>query len=59
MKFPDDYRTPGGKPLLIIVFAFFAFALILETLIHTGQICSIFQACQEYVKESSETGLSL
>jgi tyrosine-specific transport protein len=48
LKFPDEHRTPGGKPLLVIVLAFFSFALILETLIHTGQTCSIFEACQGY-----------
>lgn len=54
LKFPAEHRTPGGKPLLIAVFAFFAFALILETLIHTGQACSIFEACQLFVKEQAE-----
>jgi len=54
LKFPDENRTPGGKPLLIAVLIFFAFALILETLIHTGQTCSIFEACQMFVKEQGE-----
>lgn len=54
LKFPDDYRTPGGKPLLIVVLAFFAFALILETLIHVGYTCSIFEACQLFIKEHGE-----
>jgi tyrosine-specific transport protein len=54
LQFPNEHRTPGGKPLLIVVFAFFAFALILETLIHTGYTCSIFEACQLFVKERSE-----
>lgn len=49
-KFPDEHRTPGGKPLLIIVLSFFVFALVLETLVHTGQMCSIFDACELYVK---------
>lgn len=57
-KFPDDHRTPGGKPLLILVFAFFFFALVLETLIHLGFACSIFDACQLYLKEHLE-GISL
>jgi tyrosine-specific transport protein len=51
LKFPDEHRTPGGKPLLIVVLAFFSFALILETLIHTGQTCSIFEACKLFLKE--------
>lgn len=53
LKFPEENRTPGGKPLLIIVLAFFTFALILETLIHTGKTCSIFEACQLFVKEQT------
>lgn len=53
-KFPEEHRTPGGKPLLIAVFLFFAFALILETLIHTGMTCSIFEACQTFLKERQE-----
>lgn len=51
LKFPADYRTPGGKPLLIAILVFFSSALVLETLIHTGQICSIFEACQVFFKE--------
>jgi len=50
-KFPDEHRTPGGKPLLVIVLAFFCFALILEVLIHAGFTCSIFDACQDFFKE--------
>ena len=56
LKFPDEHRTPGGKPLLFVVLAFFSFALILETLIHTGRMCSIFDACQVYVQEHSSNG---
>lgn len=58
LKFPEEHRTPGGKPLLIAVLAFFGFALILESLIHTGYACSIFEACQEYIKKELE-GISL
>jgi tyrosine-specific transport protein len=58
LKFPEENRTPGGKPLLMVVFAFFLFALVLETLIHTGYTCSIFEACQEYIKEQLD-GISL
>lgn len=50
-KFPDEHRTPGGKFLLILVFAFFSFSLILETFIHLGWACSIFETCQLYIKE--------
>lgn len=49
-KFPADHRTPGGKFLLIVVVLFFGFALILETLIHTGALCSIFEACQLFTQ---------
>ncbi len=58
LKFPDEYRTPGGKPLLVVVLVFFGFALILESLIHTGYMCSIFEACQEYIREQLD-GISL
>jgi tyrosine-specific transport protein len=57
LKFPDDNRTPGGKPLLVIVCAFFVCALALETLIHSGHICSIFQACQDFAKAQMEGGI--
>lgn len=49
-KFPDEHRTPGGKPLLVAILAFFVFALVLETLVHSGQICSIFDSCELYLK---------
>lgn len=48
-KFPAEHRTPGGKVLLIAVLVFFTSALILETLIHAGKVCSIFEACQLFV----------
>ena len=54
LKFPDEHRTPGGKPLLIAVFVFFSSALILETLIHSGLACSIFEACQVFVTEQQQ-----
>jgi tyrosine-specific transport protein len=47
LHFPDDHRTPGGKPLLIAVFLFFAAALILEVLVQTGKVSSIFDYCRE------------
>lgn len=53
-KFPDEHRTFGGKSLLVLVLAFFLFSLILETLIHTGKICSIFESCKIYVDESKQ-----
>ncbi len=46
LKFPDENRIPGGKPFLIIVFAFFCASLILEVAVHSGFICSIFDACK-------------
>ncbi|WP_213105847.1 amino acid permease [Candidatus Protochlamydia amoebophila] len=46
LHFPNENRVPGGKPLLLFVFAFFLTSLIIEILIHTGFICSIFEACQ-------------
>lgn len=46
LKFPNENRVPGGKPLLIIVFVFFCCSLLLEALVHTGFVCSIFDACK-------------
>lgn len=46
LKFPDENRVPGGKPLLVIVFVFFCASLILEALVHSGFVCSIFDACK-------------
>lgn len=54
LKFPAEHRTPGGKPLLIAVLIFFSSALILETLVHTGQACSIFEACQIYIRDHGD-----
>jgi len=54
LKFPAEHRTPGGKPLLIAVFAFFCGALVLETLVHSGYVCSIFEACQFFVREEAQ-----
>lgn len=34
----------GGKPLLVIVFLFFFFALVLEILVHAGMLSSIYEA---------------
>ncbi len=57
LKFPDEQRLPGGKALLIAVMAFFSFAFVLEILIHTGYMCSIFEACQIFAKEQAEGNL--
>lgn len=48
MKFPDDYRTPGGKPLLVFVFLFFTTTLVLEALVHSGVVCSLNSACEAF-----------
>lgn len=37
-----SFRVPGGKPLLIVVFLFFLFTLILETLVHMGHLSSVY-----------------
>ncbi len=57
LKFPDDHRLPGGKVLLISVLAFFAFSLILETLIFTGYACSIFEACEAFARMQGDVGI--
>ncbi len=54
LKFPNENRTPGGKFLLVAVFLFFLFSLILETLVHTGKACSIFEACKIYAEEHKD-----
>ncbi|MDP1880720.1 MAG: aromatic amino acid transport family protein [Parachlamydiaceae bacterium] len=53
-KFPDDHRTPGGKPLLIFVLLFFVSALVLEILIHTGTICSFYEACIDFAASQKQ-----
>lgn len=57
--FPNEHRTPGGKPLLIAVLIFFSGALILEFLIHTGFMYSIFEACQIFFCERVERTLDI
>lgn len=54
LRFPEENRIPGGKPLLLAVLAFFVLSLVLETLIHTGCICSIFEACQIILNEQQK-----
>ncbi len=44
MGYQNGFRTPGGKLLLAIVFLFFLFCLILEILVHTGYLSSIYEA---------------
>ncbi len=46
LKFPDEFRIWGGKPLLVGLLVFFGGVLILAILIQTGQICSVLQACK-------------
>jgi tyrosine-specific transport protein len=38
MGYENGFRLPGGKPLLIVIFCFFLFALILEILVLSGFI---------------------
>lgn len=54
LKFPDENRIPGGKPLLLVVGTFFVFSLCLETLIHSGYLCSIFESCKLFIFEYGE-----
>ncbi|WP_228840662.1 amino acid permease [Candidatus Protochlamydia phocaeensis] len=54
LHFPAENRVPGGKPLLLVVLAFFIFALVLEILIHSGFTCSIFEACQLIIQQQKE-----
>lgn len=48
LRFPNENRTPGGKPLLMVVLLFFFCSLILEIAVHAGWICSIFDYCKEF-----------
>lgn len=45
MKMGDgkSFSVPGGKPLLIVIFAFFLLTLGLEVLIRTGQMAAIYE----------------
>jgi len=56
--FPNEnsYRVWGGKPLLIATFAFFICSLILESLVHMGYVCSIFDVCQAFIQEQYQGG---
>ena len=47
LKYPAEHRTPGGKPLLIGIFLFFAGSLILEILLQTGMLCPIVDYCAD------------
>jgi tyrosine-specific transport protein len=58
LHFPNENRVPGGKPLLLFVLAFFIISLAIEVLIHTGFICSIFEACQ-IILNQHEQGIEL
>lgn len=55
-KFPKEHRLPGGKFVLIAVLIFFSSALIFETLIHTGKVCSIYEACQLFEVQQKGSG---
>jgi tyrosine-specific transport protein len=46
LRFPEENRTPGGKPFLVFIFLFFVGALLLEILVHGKYVCSIFDYCQ-------------
>lgn len=43
LGYKSDLFLPGGKPLLVIIFIFFFSALLMEILIHTDHITSIYQ----------------
>jgi tyrosine-specific transport protein len=44
MNFSDKYRTPGGKPLLIVVLGLFLIALGIEITAHLGLIPSVYES---------------
>lgn len=44
MGYQNGFRIPGGKVLLSVVFLFFLFCLILEILVHSGYLSSVYEA---------------
>jgi tyrosine-specific transport protein len=50
LGYPRFNFLPGGKPVLVVVFAFFLFALLLEILVHAGVISSIYESYDIFEK---------
>lgn len=44
MGYGNKFALPGGKSLLSAVFLFFLFCLMLEILVHTGYLSSVYEA---------------
>lgn len=42
MGYTHEFRMPGGKPILALIFCFFVFTLIVEILSQTGHLSSIY-----------------
>jgi tyrosine-specific transport protein len=51
LGYKSHISLPGGKPLLIVIFAFFLAALVMEILIHSGHITSIYQIYDVFIPE--------
>lgn len=50
----EGFYLPGGKPMLIVIFAFFLFTLILEILMQTGQMASTYEPFEVPVHNTLE-----
>lgn len=46
LRFPNENRTWGGKPLLVAVLCFFVFSLGLQFLMQSGYVCSVLDYCR-------------
>lgn len=44
LGYKSEFRVPGGKIMLVLVFAFFLISLLLEIFMHTGILSSSYEA---------------
>jgi len=43
MGYTSEFRVPGGRPFLVVIFSLFAFALVMEILALSGVVPSVFE----------------
>jgi tyrosine-specific transport protein len=55
MGMGTTFRVPGGKPALLAILSFFIFALVLEILVHTGQLNAIYEPYEIPIRKLIET----
>lgn len=46
----SGFRTPGGKPLLLLIGVFFTCTLVLEVLVHLGHVSSIYDGYHDIIQ---------